>query len=203
MNDFKVETRIRRAKIKKRGKKIKFLILVILILGTVYLGKTIINKRRSTEFTNSIYSFLTIKNNRIKAYNNAVALNNNISANTCVYFVAEVFRQNGISISKNTANTSQLLDTLGTLKWKKNTNYKKLRPGDLVFTTDEYGNKEGIPSHTYVFMNWVEEGNYEYAYICDNQAKDYNNMIYHKRNIKNIDNANGMSKDAFSFFMKP
>lgn len=51
-------------------------------------------------------------------------------------------------------------------------------------------------------MAWVKEGNYDYAYICDNQAKDYENKIYHIRNIKNVDKANGYSKDAFSFFME-
>lgn len=203
MNNYKVETRSPRVKIKKRRKGIKFLIFILLILGIVYLGKAIINERKNIELTNSIYNFLDKKDNRIKAYNSAVVLNNNNSSNTCVYFVSEVIRQNGIPIAKSTANTSQLLDTLGVLRWKKDTDYKKLQPGDIVFTTDEYGNKKGTPSHTYVFMNWVEEGNYEYAYICDNQAKDYGNMIYHKRNIKNIDKANGTSKDAFSFFMKP
>ena len=60
-----------------------------------------------------------------------------------------------------------------------------------------------MPSHTYIFMDWVEEGNFDYAYICDNQAKDYNNQIYHIRNIAIVDKANGFTKDAFSFLMRP
>ena len=53
-----------------------------------------------------------------------------------------------------------------------------------MFTTDGYGNKMVFQPHTYVFMAWVKEGNYDYAYICDNQTKDYENKIYHIRNIK-------------------
>jgi hypothetical protein len=52
-------------------------------------------------------------------------------------------------------------------------------------------------------MGWVKEGSYDNAYICDNQAKDYDNEIYHIRNIKDRANVNGITKDAFSFFLKP
>ena len=51
-------------------------------------------------------------------------------------------------------------------------------------------------------MKWVDESHFDYAYICDNQAKDYKNKVYHIRNIKVVDKANGYSKDAFAFFMK-
>lgn len=47
----------------------------------------------------------------------------------------------------------------------------------------------------------VEEGKYDYAYICDNQAKDYEGKIYHTRNIKNIKNIKNSQKEPFSFFM--
>jgi hypothetical protein len=54
---------------------------------------------------------------------------------------------------------------------------------------------------SFIFMRWVKAGNYDYAYICDNQAKDYKNNVYHIRNIKITDKVNGFNKDAFAFFL--
>lgn len=149
-----------------------------------------------------IYSFLKVKQNREKVYLNSIKLNNGESANTCVYFVSEVLRENGYKVPKNMANISNFLDFLEERNWKKNFDYKKLKPGDICFTTDESGNKYGIPTHTYIFMGWVNDGKYDYAYICDNQAKDYQNKIYHIRNINCTDTVNGFKKDAFSFFIE-
>lgn len=50
-------------------------------------------------------------------------------------------------------------------------------------------------------MSWAEEGKYDYAYVCDNQAKDYRGKIYHIRNIKKTENINNYQKEPFSFFM--
>ncbi|MPW26115.1 hypothetical protein GC105_09955 [Alkalibaculum sp. M08DMB] len=85
--------------------------------------------------------------------------------------------------------------------WKKERDYTKLKRGDVCFTTDSKGNKNGGPTHTFIFMGWVKEGNYDYAYICDNQTKDFDGKILHIRNIKNKGYFNGNGKDAFSFFM--
>lgn len=142
------------------------------------------------------------KYNRIASYTEGVKLNNGSSANTCVYFVSDVLRKNNIKVPEGVSNTSDLLEYLSKKGWRKDFDYKKLKQGDLCFTTDEKGDKHGIPTHTYIFMRWVQEGNYEYAYVCDNQSKDYKNKIYHIRNIKNKGNANGADKDAFAFFMK-
>lgn len=150
-----------------------------------------------------MFSYMKNESNQQEVYQAAIALNGGKSANTCVYFLSEVLRRNGIDIPKSTANTSQILSILKGMGWKKDTDYRNLKPGDIGFTTDAYGDKNGIPTHTYIFMGWVEEGNYEYAYIVDNQAKDYNNQVYHISNIKNVGEANGYTKEAFSFFMKP
>ena len=37
-----------------------------------------------------IYNYLNSSSNRLKIYNNAIALNNGDSANSCVYFISEV-----------------------------------------------------------------------------------------------------------------
>lgn len=159
--------------------------------------------KQNTSYSNAdVYNFLEDKWNRTNVNASATKLNNGSSANTCVYFIAEVLRENKYNVPSGMSNISQLLSLLKEEGWKKESNYKDLKPGDICFTTDGDGDKNGIPTHTYIFMKWVKEGNYDYAYICDNQAKDYKNKVYHIRNIKVVDKANGYSKDAFAFFMK-
>lgn len=159
-------------------------------------------KASDVELNQQIYQYIGYENNQQSVFNAAIALNGDKSSNSCVYFVSEVLRRNGIAVPRNTANTIQLVLSLTLRGWSWDTDYKKLEPGDIAFTTDSMGDKKGIPSHTYVFMGWVSEGSYDYAYICDNQAKDYENRIYHIRNISSRDNVDGKSKDAFSFFMR-
>lgn len=162
-----------------------------------------VSLKEAVSLNKKIYSYLSSSNRQKSVFNTAIALNNKTSANSCVYFISEVLRRNGVEVPKVTGNTSQLLPVLKEKGFRKETDYRDLMPGDIVFTTDERGNKNGTPSHTYVFMKWAEEGSYDYAYICDNQAKDYDNQIYHIRNIKNRDTVKGIPKDAFSFFMRP
>lgn len=186
-------------------KKIKLTIstVLIMVIAIVAIYETMLNKPQQGELRKRIYSYMIDKQNRIQVYEAAIALNGGKSANTCVYFLSEVLRRNDVPISKETANTTQILKKLNQMGWKKDTDYKNLQPGDIGFTTDATGNKDGIPTHTYIFMGWVEKGNYDYAYIVDNQAKDYDNKIYHISNIKNVGEANGFTKEAFSFFMRP
>jgi len=149
-----------------------------------------------------VYNFLENEVNRKEVYNVAAKLNKGSSANTCVYFIAEVLRRNNFKVPSETNNISQFLSLLKARGFKKQSNYKELKPGDICFSTDDNGDKNGVPTHTYIFMKWVKEGSYDYAYICDNQAKDYKGKVYHVRNINVVDKANGFSKDAFAFFMK-
>lgn len=206
MREIKV---VRKGKLARRAKvvrKIKLLLttLIVVFIAFLSLEKMLMSKiSEETNLREQIYSYMQVEKNQKTVFNSAIALNNGDSANTCVYFVAEVLRRNNVRISEDTCNTAQLIEILKEKGWKKDNNYKNLKPGDIVFTTDGMGNKNGVPTHTYVFMDWVEEGSYDYAYICDNQAKDYENKVYHIRNVKSPDNANGFTKDAFSFFMKP
>ncbi|MDP4178697.1 MAG: hypothetical protein Q8900_10200 [Bacillota bacterium] len=205
VKDFKKE---------KKTRKIKTIILTVITIIICISMITIIkimntnkinfrtNNISSSELNNKIYNYLQIKSNRLKVYEDASKLNNNSTKNACVYFLSEVLRNNNINVPNSVCNTSQLISFLNTNGWKKNTNYKDLKPGNICFTTDEKGNMNGVPSHTYVFMGWVKKGSYDYAYICDNQAKDYEGKIYHIRNIKISVSANGFKKDAFSFFME-
>ena len=150
----------------------------------------------------NVYNFLQDKGNRLEVYSTVVKLNKGSSENTCVYFISEVLRRNNLGVPKETSNTAQIISLLTEKGFTKQKDYKDLRPGDICFTTNDNGNKDGSPSHTYIFMKWVKEGSYDYAYICDNQAKDYNGRVCHIRNIKIVAKANGFDKDAFAFFMK-
>lgn len=178
------------------------LAVLIAFLTVLLPGEAVKVRASDGELTQQIYEYIGDESNQNSVFNAAIALNDNKSSNSCVYFVSEVLRRNGIGVPRNTANTIQLVLSLTLKGWEWETDYKKLKPGDIAFTTDSTGNKKGIPSHTYVFMGWVSEGSYDYAYICDNQAKDYDNRVYHIRNISKRDTVDGKSKDAFSFFMR-
>ena len=155
----------------------------------------------STNLSEEIYISMSKKDNRIKAYNRAITLNNGSSANSCVYFLSEVLRMNDVKIADNVCNTTQILDIMRNEGFKKERDYKKLKRGDIVFTTDTRLNSYGTPTHTYIFMGWEKEGQYDYAYICDNQATDYDGNIYHLRNIVNLETKDGNTKEPFGFFM--
>ncbi len=159
------------------------------------------NKIHSHDLQDKIYNSMLNKDNRLKAYNKAVSLNQGYSANTCVYFLSEVLRMNGEKIDDNICNTTELLGIMKREGWKKEMDYKKLQPGDICFTTDEKLSSSGIPTHTYIFMAWKDTGKYDYAYVCDNQAKDYDGKIYHLRNISKVETIKGNIKEPFSFFI--
>lgn len=202
------ENREKKKHRKKLRKKriIKFLIFIFLLVLFYHLIPLIKNINTSKMFKNKninsdLYSFMDDKNSREEVYNKAIKLNNGSSANTCVYFVAEALRQNGEDIDSSVCNTSQLLGIMENEGWNKEYDVKKLKPGDICFTTDEKLNKKGTPTHTYIFMGWVTKGNYDYAYVCDNQAKDYKGKIYHIRNVTKIENVKGNQKEPFSFFV--
>lgn len=192
---------------KRKMKKVKVtkILLVtfslIIGLGTALFVGFNSGERKYDKLREKIYTSMTDKNIRIKAYNRAVYLNNGVTSNTCVYFLSEVLRINGFKIDDKICNTFELLDIMKKDKWKKEKDYRKLKKGDICFTTDAKLNKDGVPTHVYIFMGWKEEGKYDYAYICDNQAKDYDWKIYHLRNIVNVAKEKGNTKEPFSFFM--
>ncbi|EJO5346952.1 hypothetical protein NRP93_001018 [Clostridium botulinum] len=179
-----------------------FITLLLLLLSIHFIKNLEYNnKPYHSKLQKKVYNSMMIKENRLKAYYRAIKLNKGSSSNTCVYFLAEALRMNEENIPNSVCNTTELLQILKKNHWKKEKNYKKLKPGDICFTTDENLNKHGIPTHTYIFMSWAEEGKYDYAYICDNQAKDYSGKIYHLRNITKIDTMKGSTKEPFNFFM--
>jgi hypothetical protein len=186
-------------------KKLRLIIVVIVITIISIMFSMNIKadmQKEKQSLSGKVYNFLEDVGNQKKVYSAAMELNHGSSENTCVYFICEVLRLNNFTVPTDTANISQLIPLLEKKGYKKESEYKNLKSGDICFTTDSNGDKNGVPTHTYVFMKWVKEGNYDYAYVCDNQAKDYKNKVYHIRNIKIKDKYNGFNKDAFAFFMK-
>ncbi len=175
--------------------------LMVLLLFTYNNYKKPSNKHRNLSFQTQLFNYMSSTDNRKKVYYNAIELNKGSSENTCVYFLAEVLRQNNISIENHICNTSQLINVLEDLGWRKDSDYKNLKPGDICFSTSGTNNPSSPPSHTYIFMKWAKEDSYDYAYVVDNQAKDYDNKIYHLRNIASSASVKGLSKDPFDFFM--
>ena len=105
--------------------------------------------------------------NQRDVYEKAIELNGGDSANMLI--LLRGIKKKWYIFDKSTCNTEQLIKILQNTG--KGLVIMRSFNRDLCFTTDGFGNKKGIPSHTYIFMGWVEEGKFDYAYICDNQAK--------------------------------
>jgi hypothetical protein len=132
--------------------------------------------------------------NRQSVMKRAIELHDGELSNNCVYFTSEALRRSGLDdLPEYVCNTVQLTGQLEKRAWSTSTDFSKLRPGDICFTKS-YGSG---PTHTYVFMKWVDSGKYDYAYICDNQGNEYDNQIYHKRNV----NFATETKDPTVYFM--
>lgn len=183
-------------------KKIHWIVFVLAVTSIVLIFSKGIKAYVNPFLNKNVYNFLEDEGNRRDINDIAIKLNQGSSANTCVYFIAEVLRRNNFKVPAETSDTSELISLLTKKGLKKQTNYKKLMPGDICFTTDGNGDVDGVPTHTYIFMKWVKDGSYDYAYICDDQAKDYKDKVYHIRNINVVTRSNGFDKEAFAFFMK-
>jgi uncharacterized integral membrane protein len=195
------------------GIVIAVLIMVFILMNTVFMKtKTAaVPKKSVTNITvdtpapkietikptqTKIYEYLNIEGNRTSLLKKAVDLNKGSQKGVTIYLLAEVLRLNDIVIPASTSSVQQLMKDLTSMEWKKNTDFTQLQKGDVCFTTD-MPEKPGVPSHSYIFMGWVEEGKTDYAYICDGQVEEFGDTL-HKRNIS----ITTTQKDKFSFFLR-
>jgi hypothetical protein len=142
------------------------------------------------------FEYLNIESNRSDLLNRSIKLNKGSKNGLTVLLLSETLRSNGVAINANTSTVKQLMDSLTSMDWKKNRDATKLQKGDICFTTDMPG-KTGVPSHAYIFMGWVKDGNTDYANICDGQIEEFDSIL-HKRNLS----ITTTEKDKFSFFLK-
>lgn len=143
-----------------------------------------------------IYEYLNVAANRTDLLKKAVDLNKGSQKGVTIYLLSEILRSNTFAIPEATSSVEQLMKILISMDWKKNTDLVQLEKGDICFTTD-VPKKTGIPSHSYVFMGWVENGKTDYAYVCDGQIEDSGDIM-HKRNVS----ISTTAKDKFSFFLR-
>ncbi|AGA67838.1 cell wall-binding protein [Desulfitobacterium dichloroeliminans LMG P-21439] len=138
-----------------------------------------------------LYNYMLNQGHQVSVHNRAVALHSGILINNCVYFQAEALRRVGFNIPNSMANVAKFSNYLTKLGFKKDTNIKSLKPGDIVFTVKN--------THTYTFMGWVNPGSYDYAYIVDNQARSFGGQVYHVRKVNGVDP--DLNTDPMAFFM--
>ncbi|MGH4119607.1 hypothetical protein [Clostridium sp.] len=150
----------------------------------------------AVEQESNIYKYLELEKNRISVLENAVKLNNGKQTGITVYLLSEILRANNYDIPNNTSTVNGLLKRLTSMGWKKNTDLNELKKGDICFTTD-LPEEPGSPSHTYIFMNWVEDGKTDYANIVDGQIQEFDKLL-HERSISILT----PQKDKFSFFLR-
>jgi len=143
-----------------------------------------------------IYEYLDIEANRTSILKKAIELNKGSKTGVTVYLLSEILRSNGLDIPVDTSTVKELVTDLTSKDWKKNTDFTKLEKGDICFTTD-VAKKPGVPSQSYIFMGWVEDGKTEYANVCDGQVQEFGNIL-HKRNIS----ITIAEKDKFNFFLR-
>lgn len=151
---------------------------------------------KPVEQKNNVYEYLDLETNRVSALEKAIQLNDGSKTGITVYLLSEILRANTYDIPTNTYTVNGLMERLTAMGWKKNTDFNELEKGDICFTTD-LSDKPGIPSHTFIFMGWVEDGKTEYANIVDGQIQEFDSVL-HKRNIS----ISTPQKDKFNFFLR-
>lgn len=151
---------------------------------------------KPAETKNNIYEYLSVEKNRASDLDKAIKLNNGNQTGLTVYLLAEILRANTYDIPTDTSTVKGLVENLTSKGWKKNTDFNELEKGDICFTTD-LPESPGSPSHTYIFMGWVEDGKTDYANIVDGQIQEFDKVL-HERSIS----VSTPQKDKFSFFLK-
>ncbi|MBU3160080.1 N-acetylmuramoyl-L-alanine amidase [Clostridium frigoris] len=153
---------------------------IIITTPTTELQSTVIGEK--------LFIYLTPSANVVSTLNTAIRLHGGVTINNCVYFSSEAMRRISVPVPIGVCNTHQYLTYLNSNNWSKTKDIKQLTPGSLCFTTNDC---TGYPTHTFVFMGWVNDGDYTVAYVADNQGH-----AVHTRSML----AKG-DTDAFAFFM--
>lgn len=142
----------------------------------------------------TLFLYMSNLNNRNSVLARAVALHNGVTSNNCAYMVSEALRRLGIGIPTDISMTNQVESHLIARGWKREMNLNLLQPGDICFTTDQYGNLLGGHStHVFIFMGWANKEK-TLMNICDNQTGRYGS-VFHTRSIYNTS-----ITDATAFF---
>lgn len=140
----------------------------------------------NTNIASTIVSFLNLQSNIDIAEGQALSLHDGVSSNNCVYFSSSVLRDIGINVPAGMANTQHYVPYVAALGFTKDYNVNDLYPGNICFTVSDGTN---YPTHTFIFMGWVNPFDHTLAYVADNQSS-----VIHIRSMVDAPNI-----DAFSF----
>lgn len=134
-------------------------------------------------------SYLNSTSNIQSVEARAVALHSGVTINNCVYFSSETMRRIGVNVPTYMANTGNYVPYLSSIGLIKNYNLDSLSLGNICFTVPL---NTGSPTHTFVFMDWLNPDDHTLAYVADNQ-----NSTIHIRSMVQT-----AIYDAFCFFFK-
>ncbi|SMC20925.1 hypothetical protein SAMN02745134_01149 [Clostridium acidisoli DSM 12555] len=141
-----------------------------------------------TNIASKLVSFLSFQDNLNMAEGQAVQLHNGDFHNNCVYFSSSVLRDIGINVPISMANTEHYVPFITSLGWTKDYDINNLYPGNICFTVSD---GTGYPTHTFIFMGWVNPFDHTLAYVADNQ----DNKIH----VRSMIDAPGIDATSFEF----
>ncbi len=139
-----------------------------------------------TNLASTIVSFLDLQSNLDLAEGQALNLHDGDYSDNCVYFSSSVLRDIGINVPAGMANTQNYVPFVTSLGFTEDYNVNDLYPGNICFTVSD---GTGYPTHTYIFMGWVNPFDHTLAYVADNQSN-----VIHIRSMIDAPNT-----DAFNF----
>lgn len=145
--------------------------------------------REAEDIRINLVNYLTTYKNARSTQLQAIKLHGGDKSNTCVFFASEALRRVNFFIPFWVGNTRDLTSQLEDRGWHRVYDMSKIRPGDIAFTMNEQ-NEKGVPTHTFVFIEWNMEN--RTAWTIDNQ-----NQNEHIRNMTDYDGGYG----AFQYFM--
>jgi hypothetical protein len=142
--------------------------------------------------------FLDDRQNGKLVGDRALAINGGTWTNACVITASEALRQLDCDIPRSTDHTTELIRDLSRRGFVKSQDFAAIQPGAVCFTTDANGKVGNNPTHTFIFLSWVEEG---VMWIYDNQVSDYGSQ-YHERRLERhqLNDKPSSVKDATAYY---
>lgn len=120
-----------------------------------------------TQLSYNISDYLNSNYNINSVLTRAIQLHDGNTSNNCVFFSSEVLRRLGYNVPLYMANTETYVPYLLNNGWSPYCSVDQLAVGDICFTIN---NSTGYPTHTFIFMGWVNPNNHNMAYVVDNQS---------------------------------
>jgi hypothetical protein len=94
----------------------------------------------------------------------------------CAATASTALKLGGFDV-KQVLVTNEVESQLKALKWRRITNMRALRPGDVVFTSKATSNAAGTYSHVFVFHNYMNGGT-NYAMVSDNYGSNHSRNLF-------------------------